>query len=208
MTCVTAPAPVKAPPERAEPPIVGPDTAEGLRTTTCPSCGAGVRPDAPWCSLCYHDLRPAPPTVVAPEPTPAYGGHDPLTAPLLDVLLPAAPVTAPAPEAPAPAVPVAEAPGTAAWPCTRCGTRNALTADICRDCGSSFLGGASDGPALVLPGVGDITKLSRGQRTTLAVALILAVVLPLALVTFLMTAEPAKKTGTPTPVTVSSTTAP
>jgi len=32
----------------------------------CPSCAALVTPEAAWCSLCYHDLRPP-----APEPDPA-----------------------------------------------------------------------------------------------------------------------------------------
>jgi len=73
---------------------------------------------------------------------------------------------------------------------------------MCRDCGGAFLGGASDTPSLVLPGVGDVTKLSRGARTAMAFALVLAVVLPLALVTFLMTDEPVKKTGKPTTATV------
>jgi hypothetical protein len=31
---------------------------------TCPECGAGVRPEQDWCSLCLHVLR-------APEPPPA-----------------------------------------------------------------------------------------------------------------------------------------
>jgi hypothetical protein len=168
-----------------------------------------VRPEADWCSLCYHDLRPAPAAVVVPEPTPAYGGSDPLTAPLLDLLLPATPATpavpAAAPVAAPSAVPVAAAPAepaAAGWPCSRCGARNALDAVMCRDCGGAFLGGASDTPSLVLPGVGDVTKLSRGARTAMAFALVLAVVLPLALVTFLMTDEPVKKTGRPTTATV------
>jgi len=208
VTWVTAAEPVKHPAERAEPPIVGPDIDEGLRTTTCPSCGAGLRPDAQWCSLCYHDLRPAAPPVVVPQPSPEHGGEDPLTAPLLDLLLPAAPAAAPvAPPVavPAPAAPV-HAPAHAAeaeWPCTRCGARNALTANACRDCGSPFLGGAADAPVLVLPGVGDLTKLSRGHRAAVAVGVVMAVLLPLALITFLLTPEPKKDGGgTETTVTV------
>jgi ribosomal protein L40E len=203
VTCVTACAPVKPSPERAEPPNVGPDLNEAPRTTACPSCGAALRPDAPWCSLCYHDLRPAAPAP-APEPAPAYGGHDPLTAPLLDVLLPVAPVAQPAPEAAAPVVPVVPAPrAEVSWPCTRCGADNALTMNACRDCGSPFLGGTSEPPALVLPGVGDLTKLSRGHRAAVAVGVVMAVLLPLALITFLLTPEPKKDSGgTETTVTV------
>jgi ribosomal protein L40E len=208
VTCVTASEPVKPSAEPAEPPIVGPDLNQALRTTACPSCGAGLRPDAQWCSLCYHDLRPAAAPVVAPQPSPEHGGDDPLTAPLLDLLLPTAPATAPVAPPPAVPVPMAAAPVAAAaaevtWPCTRCGAHNALTANACRDCGSPFLGGAAEAPALVLPGVGDLAKLSRGNRAAVAVGLVLAVLLPLALITFLMTPTPKKDGGgTETTVTV------
>lgn len=187
---------------------MGPDTDQALRTASCPSCGAGLRPDAQWCSLCYHDLRPAPAPVV-PEPAPAYDAGDPLTAPLLDLLLPQAPVAqAPVAQA-APVTPLPAVPGEAGatteptWPCSRCGAHNALTLDACRDCGSPFLGGAAEAPALVLPGVGDIAKLSRGHRAAVAVGVVLAVLLPLALITFLMTPSPSKNGGgTDTTVTV------
>ena len=36
---------------------------------TCPECGAGVRPDQEWCTLCLHVLRapePPPPAPVVP----------------------------------------------------------------------------------------------------------------------------------------------
>ena len=35
--------------------------------TRCPQCGALLRDDAAWCTLCHADLRPPPP---APEPAP------------------------------------------------------------------------------------------------------------------------------------------
>ena len=34
----------------------------------CPRCSAQVRAGSDWCTLCYADLRPAPPEPVAPEP--------------------------------------------------------------------------------------------------------------------------------------------
>jgi len=43
---------------------VGLSTSHDLR---CPGCQAHVAQDAEWCSLCYADLRPAPPE---PEPLP------------------------------------------------------------------------------------------------------------------------------------------
>jgi hypothetical protein len=35
---------------------------------TCPSCGATVRNDVPWCLQCYADLRPKAAPAPAPEP--------------------------------------------------------------------------------------------------------------------------------------------
>lgn len=57
---------------------MGLPTSHDLR---CPRCGAHVRQDADWCTLCYADLRPAPPEP-EPEPTAAVPPHDPLTDPL------------------------------------------------------------------------------------------------------------------------------
>jgi hypothetical protein len=53
--------------------------AEDDAMPTCPECGAGVRPEQDWCSLCLHVLR-------APEPPPAP-------------VVPVAPVSAAAPAA-------------------------------------------------------------------------------------------------------------
>jgi rubredoxin len=53
--------------------------AEDDAMLTCPECGAGVRPEQDWCSLCLHVLR-------APEPPPAP-------------VVPAAPISAAAPDA-------------------------------------------------------------------------------------------------------------
>ncbi len=50
-------------------------------------------------------------------------------------------------------------------------------------CGSAFLAGLreAEGPLLKLPGVGDLTKLSRGQRLGLAAGVVLAISVPTAL---------------------------
>jgi hypothetical protein len=41
---------------------------------TCPECGAGVRPDQEWCTLCLHVLRaPEPPAPTAVLPAVAAG---------------------------------------------------------------------------------------------------------------------------------------
>src|SRR5690242_5047184 len=44
---------------------------------TCPSCGATVRNDVPWCLQCYADLRPKPEPVPPPvDPVPARQDED------------------------------------------------------------------------------------------------------------------------------------
>jgi ribosomal protein L40E len=117
----------------------------------CPACNAALRADAQWCSLCHHDLRPA------PEPT--------------------APVQAALQE----------------WPCTSCGARNPLSMTICSVCGSAFLAAAQTQVSLVVPGVGDLQHLSRGQRIAVAGGVLALVLVPLAAITFFLTPEPPKQ---------------
>ena len=149
-------------------------------TTHCPHCRAAARPGAPWCTLCHADLRPPPPAP-SPEPPPppldipstaSYG------APALD------PLTAPA-TALGPPTPATEDP---TWPCATCGAPNPLAASACGACGAGFLAGLRDaeGPLLELPGVGDLTRLSRGQRMGLAFGVVLAVVALTALLGLLL----------------------
>lgn len=134
--------------------------------TRCPKCGAALRPDAPWCTLCYADLRPPPVTEVTDVTAAAPLEPDPLSAPLRVV----------APEVGAPAPVVAAGPG---WPCSACGATNAVERDTCAGCGLPFLSALREGqpPLLELPLVGDITRLSRAQRFGLAGGVVLAFVL-------------------------------
>ena len=173
------------------------DLTDTSRATGCPSCGAALRPGAPWCTLCYADLRPArpepPATVllpaapVAPASTASYGvaASDPLTQPLT-AFLPAQ--AAPVVELPAQPAP----PSTATWPCTRCASDNPFTASVCGTCGGAFLAALKDEekPLLVLPLIGDVGKLSRGQRLGVAAGVIAAIMVPLALITLLLTEKP------------------
>lgn len=133
--------------------------------SACPACGASVRPDAPWCTLCYADLRPAPAPVAPPAPPEPV----PVAAPEPDAL--AGPLAGP----PAGALPPVSRP---TWPCTVCGTANSLDLDLCAGCGAGFMAAArDDAPLLELPVVGDITRLGRGQRFALAAGVVLAIVL-------------------------------
>ena len=61
-------------------------TSTSPNAVRCPRCSAHVRTGSDWCTLCYADLRPAPPVaepVAALEP-------EPLTAPVEPVSLPVA----------------------------------------------------------------------------------------------------------------------
>jgi hypothetical protein len=122
----------------------------------CPSCGAAVRPDSPWCTLCYADLRPK-----APEPEPAPAPEP-------------APIAAPTVAKPPRGLPGDEP----TWPCTTCGAVNAMERSTCASCGAGFMAAAKDdAPLLELPVVGDITRLGRGQRFALAGGVVLAFIL-------------------------------
>jgi hypothetical protein len=185
-----------------------------LVTARCPSCNASLRPDAQWCSLCHHDLRPAPAPVAIPEPTqPLYGGSDPLPAPdpltasLLDLVLPPVPSTqlsAVPVEVAVPQAPLTD--DAATWPCTACGATNALTEEACTVCGSRFLAAASEPPSLVVPGIGDLQHYSRGHRAAIAAGFLALILVPLALITFLLTGEPPKGTPSNSDVTVTTVT--
>jgi hypothetical protein len=135
-------------------------TAADLR---CPHCRGAVRADAQWCTQCWADLRPAPePAVVAPVPA---------------LPAPGQPVDATTPRSA----------GLGGWPCANCGATNGVELDACAACGSGFLAGLKrdEAPLLALPVVGDITRLSRGQRLGLAAAVVLLVALLVAVVSLL-----------------------
>ncbi len=54
-----------------------PGSGASGQPSTCPSCGATVRADVPWCTQCYAELRPErtqPPASVAPGDD--QGPHD------------------------------------------------------------------------------------------------------------------------------------
>lgn len=146
-----------------------PRTPDPASAPRCPSCGALVRADAPWCTQCFFDLRPAPEPL--PDPAPAVAARvpvapsypDPLSAPIVDPL-----------DGPTPA---AEPPR--GWPCATCGETNPFEATACLACGAGFLSAVRDGeaPLLMLPGVGDLTRMGRGQRLALAGGVVLVFVL-------------------------------
>jgi hypothetical protein len=165
-----------------------------------------VRPQATFCGQCYTDFRPAPAPAapLAPAPTATYGvaASDPLTAPLLDVVLPPGVVpaqgTAPAP-APAAAMSAAmsapmapAARKTPTWPCTRCQAVNELSEMVCHVCAAPFLVTVAEETkvSLVLPVVGDLGKYGRGQRALIPPGVLTLTHIPRALDTLLLTHAP------------------
>jgi hypothetical protein len=59
----------------------------------------------------------------------------------------------------------------ATWPCPRCGAKVALSLDACSECGAGFLSGATATAAARLPLVGDMGKMSQGQRLLVGVGI-------------------------------------
>lgn len=94
--------------------------AEDDAMLTCPECGAGVRPDQEWCTLCLNVLR-------APEPPPAPVIPEPMVAVAVEPGVPAGPATPGEPAAaPALVFPAAPAP----LPAELEATANALLAQL------------------------------------------------------------------------------
>jgi hypothetical protein len=163
------------------------DTPAGLpvELSHCPHCRGAVRADAPWCTQCWADLRPAPePVVEAPAPvveaaTPSSAAFElPTQTPSSAAFeLPTQP------DGTAPSRPVG------GWPCGICGHVNSVAQlDSCVGCGAGFLAAmrSAEEPLLVLPGVGDVTQLSRAQRIGIGAAAAVAVVLVVMLLGLLL----------------------
>ena len=146
---------------------------------------------APWCTLCYADLR-------APAPAPAAQPAAP--APVVEPSLPAAAqAAAPAPLAAgidlldpaldAPVVAARHAAGRApaTWPCTACGAAVELEHDTCPVCTTPFLAGADPAASVDIPIVGALRPLTATKSSrvwlmiggTVAVSIVLTVVLSL-----------------------------
>lgn len=147
----------------------------------CPECDASVRPDAPWCTLCYHDLRRRP----------VESSHEPVAGPAdqHDVAFVVGPqVALPLPRS-APEGAQSE-PSTAAarWPCTRCGAGNDFADATCAACGADFLADVPErgGMSLRLPVVGDLARLPKAASYALAGGFAILVVLVVALLSLVV----------------------
>lgn len=138
-----------------------------MTTARCPACGASVLDGAPWCTLCYTDLR-AP--AVAPanavesvpaQPTPLDGPPAAAAAPAAGATYTAARLDLLDPLLDAPVATAAAARrGPATWPCSACGASVDLEQDVCTECGTPFLTGVDPVSTLDIPLVGAIRPLA------------------------------------------------
>lgn len=168
----------------ADPRCVGDPQADLLSPAVqsrCPACSAALRPGAPWCTLCYADLRPPEPQLEPPSPVPPIGSptaqshrFDPLTAPAQDRGLPGRHASVGTADTGA-AEERGDGSPAPSWPCTACEQPNPFTAAVCATCGTAFLATLREGeePLLRLPLVGDIGRFGRMQRLGLAALVVL-----------------------------------
>jgi hypothetical protein len=143
-----------------------------VTTDRCPGCAAAVTPGAPWCTLCYADLR-VPAATAAVEPAVPMAQYAPSMAAVsqstLAALAPDPILDGPVTKAP----PVAGA-QLAGWPCLRCGAIVPMDDDVCTGCGQPFLPSEAT-PSLALPIVGDLGRMDRGQRIVVTIVAALLV---------------------------------
>lgn len=164
-----------------------------MTTARCPACGASVALGAPWCTLCYADLRPKPEpaSAPAPQPEPVSVGGGP-SAPMVDALgvippapMPAGTVLTPDPHLDAPVMKASDIklaePG---WPCRHCGSVVSMAEDNCPQCHTPFLV-PEDFVEVTLPGVGNVRKLDTKMRTILGLVGALGVMLVLVVLAFI-----------------------
>jgi hypothetical protein len=119
----------------------------------CPSCSASVPAGAPWCTLCYVDLRPRTATALLDRPVPE-GVHEPANGQDEPGQVDAAPE------------------GTASGlACPACAAPVPVGADLrCPVCGTALLADDLAVDRIRLPLIGDPRAMSRAAR--LAVILV------------------------------------
>jgi hypothetical protein len=121
-----------------------------------------------------------------PVSVPAAPALERLAATLAAPVQVAAPVPGPVAAAQAPA-PV-PAPATAVakevtWPCPRCKASVAISLDACPECGAGFLSGVAQKTSTKLPIIGDVGRMSQGQRLLIGAGI--SIVLMMAFVVIL-----------------------
>lgn len=157
-----------------------------MTTARCPACGASTLDGAPWCTLCYTDLRAPAPAPVSEAVPASTSAPDASAAPAVSPQPTAVDLLDHALDAPV-SVAADAARGPATWPCTACGAAVALEHDSCPQCLTPFLAGADPAAAVDLPLLGAIRPLTATKSSrvwlmvggTLAVSLVLTLILSL-----------------------------
>lgn len=129
----------------------------------CPHCHAAVPAGAPWCTLCYADLR---------VPVPAAAPAEAAASPEPELVPPPVAVAQAAP-------PVALGERPAGWPCQACGALAPFEAMACPECGAAFLPSDVD---VEVPWLGDPRRLSTTAKATIMIVGTMAVAAVLLLV--------------------------
>jgi hypothetical protein len=156
-----------------------------------------VRAGAPWCSLCYLDLRAT--SRLVSVPAARQSGEGRVSAPLVEAALEPGPANwstladaevvdaefvdaefVESPQGPAPATGPSDA--DVRWPCG-CGAEVTLNQPTCPACGSEFLGALRNEGGRHRRGADGPRIRSRAARLSLAglLALVLAVAIPVLL---------------------------
>jgi hypothetical protein len=159
-----------------------------VTTARCPACGASTVDGAPWCTLCYADLRaPAPAPAAEPvAPVQAATAVPEGSAPAAAAASAAVDLLDPALDAKV-TIAAHAAHGPVTWPCTGCGAAVALEHDSCPTCLTPFLAGADPVAAVDLPLIGTFRPLTASKSSrvwlmvggTVVVSLVLTLVLAL-----------------------------
>ncbi len=152
-----------------------------MRLNRCPACGAACSDTAEWCTLCYAELRPTPPTVevAPPAAAPDAGFTDPHPLPGASP----SPVPVPEPLADPPILTAAAATAVVApeprWPCTACGALMPMPEPACTVCDSPFL---RDPVGVPLGGLAAMPPARRALLMVVGSLLLMGVFLLLALI--------------------------
>jgi hypothetical protein len=128
------------------------------------------------------EIKPPPPPpapVAAPEPVADVPAAPPVAQPFVPTAQPTSPGAAEAaPVVGDPAVQLAvPTVDEHTWPCPSCGTSVPMSLDFCNSCGAGFLASVSDGASVRVPLVGDVSKITSGQRLALAAGVALSLML-------------------------------
>ncbi|HWC35709.1 MAG TPA: hypothetical protein VG650_12900 [Mycobacteriales bacterium] len=172
-----APAAPVPPPDGLTPPLIRPPEAAGV--TLPPTQPAAPTPaPTPVAAIPVQQVASAAPPAAAPfAPSTNPLAASPQAAGLAPTVAPTATPAADAAGAPAdPEAPYDPA-AAAKWPCPRCGEEVPIAEDHCPVCGAAFLEPVRADKAIRVPGFGDVSKMSTGQKVMFGAAIAVSLTL-------------------------------